>query len=115
MKLDRNCGSVSEDRDSRKTRGGEGVPAKLLKGAGDTFNNVFHCLLSNILISERMLEEWNFQDCKGLSTRQLAIMQLFQYPPGNYHESVHLSVVKHDQQDKIHKARYWVMRTTPMS
>uniref|UniRef100_T1GZ36 Reverse transcriptase domain-containing protein n=1 Tax=Megaselia scalaris TaxID=36166 RepID=T1GZ36_MEGSC len=44
----------------KKSAGSDGIlPAKLLKAAGATFNDVFHIKLSSIWISEKMSEEWN--------------------------------------------------------
>uniref|UniRef100_T1GSW9 Uncharacterized protein n=1 Tax=Megaselia scalaris TaxID=36166 RepID=T1GSW9_MEGSC len=44
---------------NNKSAGTDGIPAELLTVAGVTFNDVFHRLLCNIWISEKMPEEWN--------------------------------------------------------
>uniref|UniRef100_T1GPE4 Reverse transcriptase domain-containing protein n=1 Tax=Megaselia scalaris TaxID=36166 RepID=T1GPE4_MEGSC len=48
---------------NNKSAGSDGIPAELLKAAGAIFNHVFHRLLSNVWISEKMPEEWNVSIC----------------------------------------------------
>ena len=44
---------------NNKSAGTDGIPAELLKTAGEGFNREFHQLLLNIWISEEMPKEWN--------------------------------------------------------
>ena len=72
-----------------------GIPSKLIKFSQKTLENTLSYVKAVGGISNLS------QHCKRFSSRRLTIMQLFQYPSRNDHESVQLSDIQHDQREQI--------------